>query len=965
MKRIFTLACMLVSIMSSFALTIEDGKVYTIANHNDNNVFVKDNGGNLAAANGKDANALWIFEDAGDGNYYVKNFTTGRYAQECATTSGADIALGETPVAYSIVDCSAQEGDDCFGFTTLNQSVTNFTANCIGWNWDNARVQTYAAVAGSNHKSFWKISEVATSVTLDKTEYQVGDPVVVTYINTPGGAKDWMAIYKSTDNPGGGTNSSTYRYVTGKSGHMTLNVEDAPNWEGAIGAGDYYVAYLLNDGYTEGLDRVAFVVKDPAVAGEEDITSCINNSDFELTEGMIVDGSNFRGIPTGWKAWGKRGETKYTQDPGVKDTEFLPGQSYGENGGCAATRHADKSYWLNPSTMPDDLKLYQEVALEAGNYRLTCLLSPMSQGDDQFTNLRLYAGDNASYFGSEDKYGENLGSETNKTFMGYSVDMDGGDPRMKLMTLEFTLAEAATIELGIRTGNMQKNGDRGNDNRGRFRCDYFTLTKIENLHVHDYSHNGICTCDGAAKYEEPALVGGYYLLDNAGKVEWFSHKVDLGGDNLQINGKLTADIDFTGITHMPIGQTTGKKYNGTFDGQGHRIMNMVINRPYDDNIGFFGFLRGNSAHTVIRNLIMDSSCSITARNRAGGFAGSCQNSGSSITIENCINEASVNVTGQDAAGFVGGHEDNSSSPKWIIRNCINTGTISTSHDDGYVGAFFCWSGNNNESKFENLINLGQIGTHKGGNIGRLAGEQNNIVDLSDTDDKTQGVVAELSADDIESGALAYYMNKVAGEDVFFQTIGTDSYPVPFSTSEVVKQVSVSEIGYSSYVVEAPVVFPADVEAYAVSSIEDGYVVLAAMTEAPQGEAVIVKGDEGKYCYNPVESATAPVANELKAATEEISVTEDYKFYALAQPEGKEVGFYPVAEGQTIPAGKAYLELATAGAKRFLALGGSPTDIKGYIIESNDGTREVYNLQGQKLSTIQRGINIVNGKKIIF
>ena len=83
MKRIFTLACMLFSIMSSFALTIEDGKVYTIANRNDNNLFVRDAGNDVIAMGANDANALWIMEDAGDGHFYVKNFTTGRYAQKC------------------------------------------------------------------------------------------------------------------------------------------------------------------------------------------------------------------------------------------------------------------------------------------------------------------------------------------------------------------------------------------------------------------------------------------------------------------------------------------------------------------------------------------------------------------------------------------------------------------------------------------------------------------------------------------------------------------------------------------------------------------------------------------------------------------------------------------------------------------------------------------------------------------
>lgn len=75
----------------------------------------------------------------------------------------------------------------------------------------------------------------------------------------------------------------------------------------------------------------------------------------------------------------------------------------------------------------------------------------------------------------------------------------------------------------------------------------------------------------------------------------------------QATYEMQNDIDFAGVTHTPIGPNTGNKYNGTFDGQGHRIMNMIINMPDRDNVGFFGFLRGNAENTTIKNLIIDKS----------------------------------------------------------------------------------------------------------------------------------------------------------------------------------------------------------------------------------------------------------------------------------------------------------------------------------------------------------------------
>ena len=113
-------------------------------------------------------------------------------------------------------------------------------------------------------------------------------------------------------------------------------------------------------------------------------------------------------------------------------------------------------------------------------------------------------------------------------------------------------------------------------------------------HEHDFV-NGICTYDDClppAKFEEPDQAeDGYFELRNAGNVEWISYMVSQG--RLDLYCRLMNDIDFDGIEnlHSPIGPDNGKKYNGTFDGQGFRIKNMIINRPNSEKHGFFGSLR--------------------------------------------------------------------------------------------------------------------------------------------------------------------------------------------------------------------------------------------------------------------------------------------------------------------------------------------------------------------------------------
>jgi hypothetical protein len=142
-------------------MVISTSKVYTMSNGTNNNVYIKDNGGDELAMGDLDNASLWQFEDAGNGQFYVKNVKTGRYAQACNSEAQVAVTMGDAPVAYVVVNCSNQEGKDCFGLTSADHDNTAFTDGCVGWNWRNDNiVQTFAAKAGQNHRSFWKFTEL-------------------------------------------------------------------------------------------------------------------------------------------------------------------------------------------------------------------------------------------------------------------------------------------------------------------------------------------------------------------------------------------------------------------------------------------------------------------------------------------------------------------------------------------------------------------------------------------------------------------------------------------------------------------------------------------------------------------------------------------------------------------------------------------------------------------------------------
>ena len=177
---------------------------------------------------------------------------------------------------------------------------------------------------------------------------------------------------------------------------------------------------------------------------------------------------------------------------------------------------------------------------------------------------------------------------------------------------------------------------------------------------------------------------------------------------------------------------------------------------------------------------------------------------------------------------------------------------------------------------------------------------------------------------------------------------------------------VSEVGYATMVAEENLEIPADasVEVFAVK-VNGDYASLLPITQGiPAGEPVIVKADAGEYsfAYTTSEVPDVPV-NDLVPATD--NVTADGTQYVLA--DGVDgIGFYRVIDGSTIPAGKAYLVIRSdgEGVKDFVGFEDDATGISKVDATLN-AADAIYNVAGQRLSKMQRGINIVGNKKVVI
>ena len=195
-------------------------------------------------------------------------------------------------------------------------------------------------------------------------------------------------------------------------------------------------------------------------------------------------------------------------------------------------------------------------------------------------------------------------------------------------------------------------------------------------------------------------------------------------------------------------------------------------------------------------------------------------------------------------------------------------------------------------------------------------------------------------------------------------ITTDNWRLYYKGKAV--EVKISDAGYATFVAPWNInTFPADVEVFAaqVNKNQEGFVHLESVTAIPAGEAVVLKGAEGTYTvYGTSEAVELGTENDLIAATED--VTADGTQYILAKLEGI-VGFAEATPSTTIAAGKGYLVITGSDVKPFYPFAGDDaTGIKD-LNNLKDLNGVIYTVAGQRMNKAQKGINIVNGKKVLY
>ena len=270
------------------------------------------------------------------------------------------------------------------------------------------------------------------------------------------------------------------------------------------------------------------------------------------------------------------------------------------------------------------------------------------------------------------------------------------------------------------------------------------------------SHNyidGVCTICGMDRY-------GTFHIKTAEQLVAFAQSVNAG--NKDADAVLDADIDMTGVDWTPICQTvsyhsseaTDTGYSGTFDGKGHTISNLTVTGIPGGaySYGLFGTVSGTVKNLGMVNYTYTMGSAPDAR--AGSIAGQVLTGG---TITNCYSvEHTVTTNGNIAGGIAGCNYGGT------ISNCYALNGSVSGHDTRWGGVVGDCQKDDDTS---------------GGTVSNCYTDDTRVVSTQ-SGNATITSCALKDDDAFESGEIAYLLNgSSSGNVTWYQTLGTDAYPV--------------------------------------------------------------------------------------------------------------------------------------------------------------------------------------------
>lgn len=269
-----------------------------------------------------------------------------------------------------------------------------------------------------------------------------------------------------------------------------------------------------------------------------------------------------------------------------------------------------------------------------------------------------------------------------------------------------------------------------------------------------------------------------------------------------------------------------------------------------------------------------------------------------------------------------------------------------------------------------------------------------------------GGIVDAESITVKNGAILATRNKImcpvtCGEGISYRGFTNGTYVYGPNNITITETVTIGQYGMATYCSPNNALDftnVAGLKAYIVSGFNDDpnnyKLTLTRVYDVKAGEGLLLVGDAGDYEIPVLQSSAQTYVNMLKGCTEDTyiqptttaTITKNgettevtYTNFVLSKHTGDDhLGFYRFTtlnpNGRLIEAGKAYLELegdfSTAiGVKGFRLEFDDWNDIATGIAEMEDGRvakddATIYNLAGQRVNKPTKGVNIVNGKKVV-
>ncbi len=204
-----------------------------------------------------------------------------------------------------------------------------------------------------------------------------------------------------------------------------------------------------------------------------------------------------------------------------------------------------------------------------------------------------------------------------------------------------------------------------------------------------------------------------YVLSTASQLAGLAYLVDV--EHVTFAGKtvlLANDIDLSGICSngvnwRPIGTayTSGESFQGTFDGQGHTVSNLLI-----DDSGYYNALFGSVSHATIANLTVSGE--VRGSEYVGGIVSMCTDSDLINLVNTCTVDAYTYNAGTNhegrAAGVVCYVATSNPSSNHVFENLVNQGDIyaTSYYTAGVVG--FLYNADGFSTTLSQCVNYGDV-----------------------------------------------------------------------------------------------------------------------------------------------------------------------------------------------------------------------------------------------------------------